>query len=125
MAKKKELLVGLGGPKKVSEDFANAWKRAEKGLPPEEPVNRLHFEDMPTLFKYLSPKRFELLQHLRENGPLSIRKLAAQLKRDYKNVHMDVNDLIYVGLIEKNADELLIVPWDTIITELPLLKKVN
>lgn len=125
MAKKKELLVGLDGAKKVSEDFANAWKRAEKGLPPEEPVNRLHFEDMPTLFKYLSPKRFELLQHLRESGPLSIRKLAAQLKRDYKNVHMDVNDLIYVGLIEKNADEQLIVPWDTIITELPLLKKVN
>ncbi len=75
------------------------------------------------MFKYLSPKRFELLQHLRKGGPLSIRKLAAGLHRDYKNVHTDVKDLLYLGLIEETTEQLLSVPWDVIVSELPLLAK--
>jgi predicted transcriptional regulator len=109
----------------VTDDFVKAWKRAGRGLPPEEPVNRLHFADMTTLFKYLSPKRFELLQHLRESGPFSIRKLAAELHRDYKNVHTDVKELLYLGLIEETEEQLLSVPWDVIVSELPLLAKAK
>jgi len=120
-SKSKKLAVGVSSPRKASIDFVKAWKRAEKGIIPESPVNRLHFADMATLFKYLSPKRFELLQHLRASGPLSIRKLAAELQRDYKNVHTDVKELLYVGLIEETAEQLLSVPWDVIVSELPLL----
>ena len=116
----RKLAVGITSATQVGDRFVKAWKRAEKGLPPEEPVNRLHFADAATLFKYLSPKRFELLQHLREAGPLSIRKLAAELRRDYKNVHTDVKDLLSVGLIEETDDGLLSVPWDVIVSELPL-----
>ena len=126
MAKKKNrLAIGVRSPQQVGEDFVRAWKRAEKGLPPEEPINRLHFADTATLFKYLSSKRFELLQHLREIGPLSIRKLSAELHRDYKNVHTDVKDMVHVGLIEETKDGLLSVPWDVIISELPLLAKAG
>jgi predicted transcriptional regulator len=117
--------VGVAGAKQAGDDFVRAWKRAEKGLPAEEPVNRLHFADTATLFKCLSPKRFELLQHLRESGPLSVRKLAAELHRDYKNVHTDVKDLLYVGLIEETDKGLLSVPWDVIVSELPLLAKAK
>lgn len=122
---KKRLAIGVSGAWQAGEDFVRAWKRAENGLPPEEPVNRLHFTDTPTLFKYLSSKRFELLQHLRKTGPLSIRKLSAELHRDYKNVHTDVKDLVHVGLIEETKDKLLSVPWDVIISELPLLAKAG
>ena len=122
---KKELAVRVEGARKVSADFIKAWKRAEKGLPAEEPVNRLHFADTATLFNYLSPKRFELLQHLREFGPLSIRKLAAELHRDYKNVHTDVKDLLHVGLVEETGEQLLSVPWDVIVSELPLIAKAR
>ena len=66
--------------------------------------------------------RFELLQHLRERGNLSIRKLAAELHRDYKNVHTDVKELLHIGLIEEAEDGLLSVPWDAIVSELPLAK---
>lgn len=126
MAKQKRALrVGVKGAKKVTDDFVQAWKRAEKGLPPEDPANRLHFADTATLFKYLSPKRFELLQYLRETGPLSIRKLASGLNRDYKNVHTDVKELSYVGLIEETDDQLLSVPWDVIVNELSLLAKAK
>ncbi len=122
---KKRLAIGVSSARQVGEDFVRAWKRAEKGLPPEEPINRLHFADTLTLFKYLSSKRFELLQRLREAGPLSIRKLSVKLHRDYKNVHTDVKDLTYVGLIEETKDGLLSVPWDAIISELPLLAKTG
>lgn len=121
----RKLAVGVASAKQAGDDFVRAWKRAEKGLPPEEPINRLHFTNTATLFKYLSPKRFELLQHLREAGPLSIRKLAAELQRDYKNVHTDVKDLLYVGLIEETQEGLLSVPWDVIVSELPLLAKAK
>lgn len=121
----RKLAVGVASAKQAGDDFVKAWKRAEKGLPAEEPINRLHFTDTATLFKYLSPKRFELLQHLREAGPLSIRKLAAELHRDYKNVHTDVKDLVYVGLIEETENQLLSVPWDVIVSELPLLAKAK
>ncbi len=121
----RKLAVGVASAKQVGDDFVKAWKRAEQGLPSEEPINRLHFADTVTLFKYLSPKRFELLQYLREAGPLSIRKLASGLHRDYKNVHTDVKELLYVGLIEETEDQLLSVPWDVIVSELPLLAKAT
>lgn len=122
---KRQLAVGVASVKQIGDDFVRAWKRANKGLPPETPVNRLHFSDTATLFKYLSPKRFELLQHLRKSGPLSIRKLASGLHRDYKNVHTDVKDMLYIGLIEETQDGLFCVPWDAIISELPLLAKAR
>jgi predicted transcriptional regulator len=123
--KQRKLAVGVASAKQVGDNFVDAWKRAEKGLPPVEPIKRLNFADTATLFKYLSPKRFELLQNLREVGPLSIRKLALLLRRDYKNVHTDVKDLLHVGLIKENEDRLLIVPWDVIVSELPLLAKAT
>ena len=121
----KRLKVGVKSAKQVSSDFTKAWKRAEKGIAPTKPINRLHFADALTLFKYLSPKRLELLQYLREAGPLSIRKLATALHRDYKNVHTDTKDLIDIGLILQTKENLLSVPWDVIVSELPLLAKAK
>lgn len=122
---KKTLTVRVGTLEEMTGRFVKAWKRAEAGLPQREPTYVLQFTDTATLFKYLSPRRFELLQHLRESGPLSIRRLASQLKRDYKNVHTDVKELIAIGLIEENDENLLLVPWDSIVTELPLLAKAK
>ena len=42
------------------------------------------------------------------------------LKRDYKNTHTDVKALLEVGLIEKDADGLVFVPWDNVETHLQL-----
>jgi hypothetical protein len=39
--------------------------------------------------------------------------------------HTDVKDLLYVGLIEETEDGLLSVPWDVIVSELPLLAKAR
>ena len=51
---------------------------------------------------------------------MSVRALAKQLGRDYKNVHTDVARLVELGLIEKTADARMRVAWDAIRAELKL-----
>jgi len=90
------------------------FTRLDKGLPVNKPVYRLYFENLTTLWRTLTPKRIELMQFLREHGPLSIRKLAADLKRDYKNVHSDIKELVAVDLVKATSDDRYEVPWDEI-----------
>lgn len=125
MTKKKEILIGVQTGQEAAQGAIKAWKRAEAGLPPEEPVNQLHFADMATLLKYLSPRRVELLQKLRAIGPVNIRQLAQALERDYKNVYSDVAELNHIGLIEETKDRRFQVPWDEIQAKLPLLAKAT
>lgn len=123
MKKKREILVGVQSRRETVADALRALERAEKGLPPKEPVHQLYFEDMGTLLKHLSPRRWELLQRLRTIGPINIRRLALKLKRDYKNVHTDISDLKHIGLVEETKDKKFTVPWDEIVGKLPLLSK--
>lgn len=125
MTKKKEILIGVQTGEEAAQAAICAWKRAESGLPPEEPVNQLHFADMITLLKYLSPRRVELLQKLRAIGPINVRQLAQALQRDYKNVYSDVSELTSIGLIEETEDRKVKVPWDEILAKLPLLAKAT
>lgn len=117
---KKKLLIGTRTTAQFKRETLAAFKRAEAGLPGEEPIYRLYFENENILFKALSPKRMELLRFLRQEGPMSIRKLAINLHRDYKNVYDDVKHLLELELIKKKRDELLYVPWNEITIELKL-----
>lgn len=61
----------------------------------------------------LTEKPMALLEHVVMRGGLSIRQLAGQLERDYRNVYDDVRRLIQLGLIEIQAGKLH-VPYDEI-----------
>ena len=54
------------------------------------------------------------------NGPMSIRALANELGRDYKNVHTDVRRLELIGLIDRTKDNKIEVPWDIVEARLML-----
>ncbi len=123
--KKKDIFVGVQSEQEMAQAAIRAWRRAEQSLPPEQPVNQLHFADMATLLKYLSPRRVELLQKLKTIGPVNIRQLALALERDYKNVYSDVSDLTHIGLVEQTKDRRFQVPWDEILARLPLLAKAT
>ena len=116
----KTLLIGIRSVEQLEQEAIAAFKSAEAGLPGAEPVHRLYFTDQNTLFSALSPKRWELLRFLRNRGPMSIKKLAAELKRDYKNVYDDVKHLSKLDLIQKQEDETFYVPWDDITIQLAL-----
>lgn len=117
---KKTLLIAIRSVEQLEKETLEAFKKAEAGLPGEEPINKLYFSDQNTLFSALSPKRWELLKLLRKHGPLSIKKLAAELKRDYKNVYDDVKHLSKLDLIDKKEDDTFYVPWDDITIQLAL-----
>ncbi|MDG6219849.1 MAG: helix-turn-helix domain-containing protein [Candidatus Thermoplasmatota archaeon] len=51
------------------------------------------------VFEYLSPRRMELLDHLKNRQPESITELAANLKRNYKNVYDDLRALEKMEMI--------------------------
>jgi predicted transcriptional regulator len=110
---KKQITIGVGDATITAKEFIDAWKLAERGETVQV-KNRLHFENLEVLLKTLTPGRWTLLKKLHANGPMSIRALAKDLKRDYKNVHTDVRCLENIGLIGRTKNDRINVPWDIV-----------
>ena len=119
MTKTKSLVIGIGSLESEALAFKQAWKAAVKGEAVKSPRYHLGFSSLPEMLKALTPKRWALLETLKRQGPLSVRALAARLKRDYKNVHTDVRALEEFGLIE-SGEEGVRVPFDVIRADLKL-----
>lgn len=113
----RKLIIGICSLKNMGQDFISAWKRAEKRLPIDG-TPHLYFENITDMWKKLTPRRMELVYFLRKHGPMSIRKLAKSIGRDYKDVHSNVQSLLPVGLVMKDKDGLISAPWDSIVINL-------
>jgi len=100
MSDAKAINVSIGSIDDMGARFTAAWHRAEAGEAVDE--SHLTFPDLPALLAALTPKRLELLRHVRRNQVSSISALATMLKRDYRNVHQDVDALSKLGLLEKS-----------------------
>lgn len=72
------------------------------------------FSSLAQLFGLFTPKRWELLEKLQALGPSSLRGLARELGRDVKRVHEDAARLLEEGIIERDADKKLFVPFERI-----------
>jgi predicted transcriptional regulator len=115
----KQIKIGVADAAASAKDFIDAWKQAEQGKR-RESVSRLTFENLETLLKVLTPGRWILLKTLYKIGPMSIRRLAAELGRDYKNVHTDVRLMVNIGLVDRRPDNQVEVPWDIVEARLKL-----
>ncbi len=118
--KNQQLVIAIRSDADLSKEFLRAWKTAEKRRTSKDLRTHLYFDSLDTLWRKLTPRRTELLQALRQKGPLSIRKLAAYLDRDYKNVRIDIKELSSTDLIKKTENDLFMVPWDSIDLQIPL-----
>jgi predicted transcriptional regulator len=107
----KLLELRVGDARDALDRFEAAWNRRTEG---RTPLYVLSVADLPLLLRTLTPARWQLLERLREAGPLSIYELAKRLGRDYKNVHTDVSRMSEAGLIDKDADGRVRVPWDVV-----------
>ena len=116
---KKVIQIGAGDAAATAKGFIDAWKRAEGGEKMKA-EHHLYFEDLETLLKTLTQGRWVLLKTLRTKGPMSVRALAKELGRDYKNVHTDVRRLEEVGLVGRTKDKNVKVPWDIVEAQLRL-----
>ena len=101
--------VHVGALDDMGQRFTEAWRRAERG----EPVDEAHvtFVDFDAMQAMLTPRRLDLLRHVRQHGADSVRALADALGRDYKNVHGDVAALQEAGLLVRDGRKLL-APFD-------------
>ncbi len=111
-------IIGVQSLDGFSREGKNFARRLDAGAKMHEGDFQLSFATPAQLVAELSPKRMELLQVLKKDGPLSIRALAKSMGRNYSNVHADVQRLIEHGLIEKNADDRVLVPWDDVVVRM-------
>jgi predicted transcriptional regulator len=112
----KTLELRLGDARDALDRFEAAWNRRTEGRK-SGTLSVLSMEDLPLLLRTLTPARWQLLDRLREAGPLSIYELAKRLQRDYKNVHTDVSSLAAIGLIGRGSDGRVSVLWDVVRAE--------
>ena len=94
----------------MGRDFVEAWKTGA----PAEPIATFTFSSPAQLFSVISPKRWELIEHLQKIGPSSVRGLARSLNRDINRVHDDVATLIAWAIIERTEEGKICVPYDVI-----------
>lgn len=112
--KSKAIKVGVSSSRQQLAEFKEAWKRAKRGLLPQEPVDRLYFPDAATMYRAFSRSRLQLLSVLRRRGTISVLALAKALGRDYKNVYEDVKALKRFALIHQGNGGVC-VPFDRIL----------
>lgn len=110
----RDFKVGIMSREKANKETKEIFAKFDKGIFPEQAIERVYFHDVKTFLKYITPKRFELLDSLHHNGAMSVRALAKLLNRHYKNVFDDVKLLEQIGLVEKDDDGLYSVPWDEV-----------
>ena len=70
------------------------------------------------LLAELPPRRLDTLRAIKRLGPVSIYAVAKALGRNYSNVHADVQKLIGHGLVDKQPDGRVWVPWADVVVRL-------
>ncbi len=109
--------VRIGTLDDMGRRFSDAWHRAEAGEVVDE--SNLTFPDLEALLAALTPKRLHLLRHVRHHPAPSIKALAAELHRDYKNVHRDVETLSRLGLLARTSQGV-VAPYGAVEARLVL-----
>ncbi len=112
MSKHIEILIDKNSLSSAMKDVACAWETGK----PADPINQLVFDSLDAMLKTLTPKRFELMKSLHGYADgLTIKALSDLLKRDYKNVHVDVAALVEIGLLERDSiTGVVVTPYDSI-----------
>lgn len=89
-------------------------KKVDRGQPVTEADYYLNFETAAMLFSELTPQRMKTLEILKQSGPQTIYALAKKLGRNYSNVHQDISKLVEHGLVDKNKENKVFVPWSAV-----------
>ncbi len=114
--------VNVGSLAEMGKRFSKAWNQAAVGDQVDE--TNVTFLDVQTMLDTLSPRRLDLLRHVRQHGASNVRELALALARDYKNVHQDVAVLEATGLLIRDGRKLS-APWDELQANVSLLPPLS
>jgi len=103
-------------------DAMNIARKFDAGNSVQPADYRLHFETARVMWSHLSGARLELLDTLNRQGACSVYALAKAAQRNYSNVHRDVAALEDLGLIERDNEDRVFVPFEAIEIRMPLTK---
>jgi len=115
----RRIKIGIRRPEESLREAKDIARRLAAGEKLPEREEELHFADLATLRKALSPKRLALLWAIAEHAPRSVRELAERVGRDIKNVSQDLAFLSRLGLVElkearRGAPQTPTLPYDEI-----------
>lgn len=117
--RRRRLNIGIRTHVEAERALRAAFDRVRRGdLTPQDPG--LYFESVEDLRRILTDKRLDLLLAIAQHHPGSMRELAEQLSRDYKNVSEDIALLRQLGLVEleerggRGGPKAPVVPYDEI-----------
>lgn len=113
-------VIGVADWKRTQSDLRRLAKALDAGKRVGPADFELNFAQAGDLVAEITRERLRLLAALRAAGPLTVYALARVLGRNYSNVHSDVNRLLALGLIERDEDKRVFVPWTEILIRLPL-----
>lgn len=97
----------------MQQNFVATWNKGEYT------GEYLTFESPASLFRAITPKRWELISTLQSLGTVSMRELARQLGRDVHRIHDDINKLKEIGIVEQDKKGVSI-PYHKIHTDFTL-----
>jgi predicted transcriptional regulator len=112
-----KITVGGAIEDEAARRFVDAWHRAERGETFRE--RHVAFESWDALARVLTGKRMELLRYVHRHKVSSVRALAKALRRDYSNVHADVQALTDAGLLDA-TDGRICADYDAIETRIAI-----
>jgi predicted transcriptional regulator len=95
----KRLSIGIKSMDEVMADFAQAAKALQRG----ERVSKkegLYFTDLQAFRRAITDQRLAILRAIKANDPGSVYELAKIIKRDVKNVSVDLRILEELGLVD-------------------------
>ena len=95
--KAKRVMLVVEPPKKAMDRAFGVLSKPSKKL---AGTTIISFPDFETLGRVITGARIELLNVIRHQKPKSIQELARLVKRDFKNVHQDIQLLKEFGLID-------------------------
>ncbi|SAL59120.1 hypothetical protein AWB69_06525 [Caballeronia udeis] len=103
----KTVTLGVASREAVNKRFLAAFEGKTQGA-------YITFESPELLFQTLTQMRWNIIKAITGAGPLSIREIARRVGRDVKAVHRDVHALLDAGVIERNADGMIVFPYEAV-----------
>lgn len=110
-------VIGISSWNQTRSELRKLAKKIDAGKRLPAADYQLDFPTPMELLAELPPKRLQLLRELKAAGPMSVYALARQLGRNYSNVHSDIQRLLALELVEKNAEGQVLVPFDDIVVQ--------
>jgi predicted transcriptional regulator len=99
--------LGVGSLETVSGSFVAAMKGEPQGA-------YITFASADLLLQTLTLQRWSILRSMTGAGPLSLRAVARRAGCDARTAQRDVEALLNVGVLERNADGTIEFPYDAV-----------